>query len=148
MPLLAVPAVMLLVSVAEPPVEAATPLAKAVEEFNAKAAKNATGRTQPPWTEDEVVAAIRGWVRSKRKASDAVYAAYQRIASDRSLPPGAALRFTTSWVGYKGYKFDVWWIDLSIRTGKGTGYTFRIRDRKLRVRPLTEEERKRLRGFP
>src|SRR5262245_36272791 len=38
--------------------------------------------------------------------------------------------------GYNKHEFDVWWVDLSIRTGPDIGYTFRIRDQKLRCRPL------------
>jgi hypothetical protein len=39
------------------------PLADAIADLNAKAEKDAIGRLQPPLTEAEVVAAIRGWIR-------------------------------------------------------------------------------------
>ncbi|MCH8277858.1 MAG: hypothetical protein IIC12_02880 [Proteobacteria bacterium] len=37
-------------------------LKASVENFNQKARSHAIGKTQPPLTEDEVVAAIRGWI--------------------------------------------------------------------------------------
>jgi hypothetical protein len=41
----------------------------------------------------------------------------------------------------RGREFDsdVWWVDLSIFTGEKTGYTFRIRDRKIRSRPTNQQ---------
>jgi hypothetical protein len=48
----------------------------------------------------------------------------------------ATLSFCTNWTGFNGYQFDVWWVDLNIKTGPTTGYTYRIRDQKLRCRPL------------
>jgi hypothetical protein len=110
-------------------------LRDAVAAFNERARNDETGKQQPPLTEEEVVAAIRGWIRERVKASGEVYAAYQRIADTGRLPEGAELDFTTGWVGFRGYDFDVWWIDLTIRTGPASGYTYRIRDRKLRCRP-------------
>src|SRR5262245_61220186 len=113
-------------------------LAEAVKEFNRRAQDNATGKTQPPLTEDEAVAAIRGWIREQVPATDEVYKAYQTIADTKKLPEGATLTFTTRWSGFNGYEFDVWWVDLNIRTGADTGYTFRLRDQKLRCRPLKQ----------
>jgi len=111
------------------------PLAKAVREFNEKAKANATGKDQPPLTTDEVVASIRGWIRERISATDEVYGAYQKIADSGMLPPGAYLSYTTGWKGFNGYDFDLWWVDLTISTGKNSGYTFRLRDQKLSSRP-------------
>ena len=113
-------------------------LAEAVKEFNQRAQNAATGKTQPPLTEDEAVAAIRGWIRERVPATDDVYQVYQTIADTRMLPEGATLRFTTGWSGFNGHDFDVWWVDLNIKTGPNTGYTFRLRDQKLRCRPLKQ----------
>ena len=110
-------------------------LADAVKEFNQRAQKDATGKDQPALTEDEVVAAIRGWIRERFPATDEVYKVYQTIADTRRLPEGATLTFTTKWSGFNGHEFDVWWVDLNIKNGADTGYTFRIRDQKLRCRP-------------
>jgi hypothetical protein len=114
----------------------AVTLAEAVREFNQRAQNDATGKTQPPLTEDEAVAAIRGWIRRQVSATDDVYRVYQTIADTKKLPEGATLTFTTGWSGFNGYEFDVWWVDLNIKTGPSTGYTFRLRDQKLRCRPL------------
>ena len=114
----------------------ASMLADAVKEFNQRAQKNGIGNDQPALTEDEVVAAIRGWDRTRIPATDEVYQIYQTIADTHTLPDGAKLRFTTGWSGFNNHEFDVWWIDLDIKTGIVTRYTFRIRDQKLRCRPL------------
>ena len=113
-------------------------LADAVEEFNQRAQQDATGKDQPALTVDEVVAAIRGWIRERVPATDEVYRVYQTIADTKKLPDGATITFTTKWSGFNNHEFDVWWIDLTIKTGANTGYTFRIRDQKLRCRPLAQ----------
>jgi hypothetical protein len=110
-------------------------LREAVAAFNVAAQLDPVGKGQPPLTDEEVIAAIRGWIREKVKASDEVHAAYQKIAETGRLPKEAELDFTTGWIGFRGYDFDVWWIDLTLRNGEGTGYTYRIRDQKLRCRP-------------
>jgi hypothetical protein len=119
-------------------------LADTVAAFNTEAARDAIGRHEPPLTEDEVVAALRGWIRKRHPVSDDVYKLFQAIAETRQLPEGAELTFTTAWSGYNDLHFDVWWVDLSLSTGQGTGYTYRIRDRKIRSRPLTPVEREQL----
>ena len=70
-------------------------LPEAVKGFNRRAQEDATGKTQPPLTEDEVVAAIRGWDREEEPVTDDVYQAYQAIAETRKLPEGATLNFIT-----------------------------------------------------
>jgi hypothetical protein len=79
-----------------------------------------------------------GWIREQVKATDDVYKVYQTIADTKTLPEGATLTFTTGWSGFNGHHFDVWWVDLTIKTGPNTVYTFRLRDRKLRCRPLKQ----------
>jgi hypothetical protein len=114
----------------------ATSLSDAVKAFNQRAAADAIGKNQPALTDDEVVAAIRGWIREQGPAaSDEVYKIYQTIADTKKLPEGASLTFLTRWPGFNNYDFDVWWIDLEIKTGPRSGYSFRIRDRKLRCWP-------------
>ena len=107
------------------------PLSDAVADFNERAMNNDVGATQPPLTEEEVVSAIRGWIRNQTKVDDKTYAIYQNIADTKTLPPGASLDFTTRWTGHNGYDFTVWWIDLCVKTGEHAGYGFRIRDRKI-----------------
>jgi hypothetical protein len=112
------------------------PLSEAVKEFNQKAQKDPTGKNEPPLSEDEVVAAIRGWIREQVPASDPVYNAFQNVAKTKQLPPNATLTFTTNWEGFNGLDFDVWWIDLTLFQGPKSGYTYRLRDRKIRCRPM------------
>lgn len=127
-------------AVAEKPVS----LADAIAEFNDRAAANLIGRDQPPLTEDEVIAAIRGIDREHgrpRRMSDEVYEALQKIAATRMLPSNAQLEFTNSWITRNGFHITVWWADLVIMTGEKTGYGYRLRDRKVSSRPLTDRER-------
>ena len=97
--------------------------------------------TELPLTEAEVVASIRGWIPEHTPGvTDDVYNQFQEIAESHTLPEGAELSFCPGWTGYRGYRFKVWWIDLSIKTGEKTGYTFRIRDQKISSRKMTPEE--------
>jgi hypothetical protein len=121
-----------------------TSLKKAVEAFNAKAATDSIGKDQPPLTEDEVIASIRGWIRKRNPISDEGYKVYQEIAEKRELPEGVYLSPLTGWHGYNDMHFDVWWIDLHIPMGERKGYSYRIRERMIRSRPLTEQERQEL----
>jgi len=116
-------------------------LADEVKKFNDRARFDPIGEKQSPLTVDEVVAAIRGWIRKTVPVDDNVYEEYLRIAETKMLPEGATLTQCTSWAGYNNHVFDVWWIDLNIKLGEHSGYTFRIRDQKIRCRPMTEAER-------
>src|SRR5262245_56904516 len=114
------------------------PLADAVADFSARAAKNEIGKLEPPLTVAEVTAAIRGWIpKHGPPVDDDTYRAFQMIADTGMLPLGANLRFTTRWTGYNGHDFVVWWVDLTIMKGEKAGYTFRIRDRKISSQPTT-----------
>lgn len=119
-------------------------LADAVAEFNAQAAQDPIGKDQPPLTEDEVIASLRGIIRERTPMTDDVYNALQKVAVTRMLPAKAKLDFTTGWSGHNGFVFTVWWADLSIMTGEKTGYTYRLRDRMIASRLLTDRERERL----
>ncbi len=113
-------------------------LSDAVDQFNQRVQSHEIGKNQPKLTEQEVIAAIRGWIPERHpNATDEVVAVYQKIAETGELPPGAELSFCPSWNGYRGYVFTVWWVDLSIRTGEKTGYGFRIRDQKISSRKMT-----------
>ncbi|HCS55718.1 hypothetical protein [uncultured Rubinisphaera sp.] len=119
----------------------ATSLKSAVAEFNRTASANPVGKTQLALTEAEVVAAIRGWIPENTPGVTAdVFEQFQEIAESQTLPDGAELSSCTGWTGYRGYQFQVWWIDLSIKTGENSGYTFRIRDQKISSRKMSQEE--------
>ena len=126
---------------------APTPLKEAVAAFNDKAAAylsatetrgdssaRTADRRPAPLTEDEVVAAIKGWDREKQGVDDTTYRIFREMADSRVLPPGATLRFSNFWYHYAEqdeYEFLVWWIDLDVMTGENKGYTLRIRDGRL-----------------
>jgi hypothetical protein len=126
--------------------ESGKPLADAVDEFNEKAQKDSIGKEQPPLTEDEVIAAIRGWDQKQTPVSDKVYKTYRLIADSKMLPEGATLTFTTKWSN-KDFNFDVWRVDLNVKTGPQEGFTCPIRDRKLRSRIISTSE-DRMRFYP
>jgi beta-lactamase regulating signal transducer with metallopeptidase domain len=124
----------------------ATPLDQAVREFSEKTARhsfNLQGPRQSPlpkekWpaplTADEVIAAIRGWDRTKHPVADSTYRIYEEIAKTKILPPHSQLSFQDQWWQYSEQDNDeyrVWWIDLAVMTGKNAGYGLRIRDQKL-----------------
>ena len=110
-----------------------------VAELNKLAANHVIGATQAPLTTDEVVAAIRRWPHD-RKITDEKKKKFVEIADtrmlDASIAPGTRMSFST---GYRtnGHHFTVWWIDLTFDR-----YTFRIRDRTISSRPMTDEEKK------
>lgn len=124
------------------------PLSRAVKQFNERTMKNDTGKTQPALTEDEVVACIRSWVQHSSLTNE-ISSRYQQIADKKILPRDFSLDFHTEMTS-DPYHFDVWWIDLTLKLPKDPNgliqiYSCRLRDRKLRCRFLTEEERKRTR---
>jgi hypothetical protein len=52
------------------------------------------------------------------------------------LPKNAKLYFLDSWGSYNGFDFDVWWINLELRSADGkSGHAYRIRERMLNSRP-------------
>lgn len=58
--------------------------------LNAKARKDSVGKTQPALTEEEVVAAIRGWIPEHTPdVNEEVYSRFQKIAETRRLPEGS-----------------------------------------------------------
>ena len=83
----------------EPRSESSTALKDAVTTFNTKARQNHIGMNQPVLTEDEVIAAIRGWIRKEHPVSDEIYDAFQKIAETGQLPKKAVLDYTTSLSG-------------------------------------------------
>ena len=110
-----------------------------VAEFNELAANHVIGADQPPLTTDEVVAAIRRWPHD-RKIADEKKKQFIEIAETRmlnaSVAPGTRLSFSTG-LQRNGNYFTVWWIDLTFER-----YTFRIRDRTISSRPMTDAEKK------
>ena len=97
--------------------------------------------SQLPLTEEELVASIRGWIPEQTPGvTDVIYEQFQQIAETREFPENAKISLCPSWVGYRGFRFDVWWVDLTLKNDDGTGWTFRIRDIKISSRKMTDGE--------
>ena len=95
--------------------------------FNEKAAKDSIGRSQPPLTEDEVIAAIRDWMRQQIKVDDETYVIYKKIADTKMLPKRAKLDFTTRGKTFYGSDLKLWCVTLVVETGTNSSCTFIIR---------------------
>ena len=123
----------------------------AVDEFNRQAAKDEVGKTQPPLTVKEVVANIRGIIREDHPMPQEVYDALQAIADKLVFPDKASLGFISTWRGFEGYDYKVWWIDLAVNTGYAADTRsylqyykhggIRIRDTKLESTPSRQTEK-------
>lgn len=120
-------------------------LAKAIRTFNARAATQALGKTQPPLTQDEVIAAIR-WInvdKSEHGVTEVEYAALLKIAETGQLPPGAALEVLTKYEPNDTLVVSVWSVRLRMPHGEyGGTYAFPIREQRISSRLIGPEERK------
>lgn len=122
-----------------------TALNHAVAQFNAQVNRvSEIGRTQPPLTVDEIVAAIRAWDTKQNPIQPELHAIFEMITETRTLPPGSEIDVTTGWNPGRGYRYTVWWVNLNVsapnpdKEDSRVGYAYRIRDRKLSSRPSGE----------
>ena len=130
------------------------PLKDAVEKFNQKAKEDRIGKTQPPLTVAEVLAAIRisRGDLARYTIPDEAKDEYLEIENELSIEELDNIKSTNS-LGYfeiKGevYAFDVWWIDLRIKRHeiadgfgrKPSHFNVRIRENTISSRKLTPEE--------
>ncbi len=92
------------------------PLSTALKAYNQEAAR--LGVKEPPLTEEEVIAATRGWNRTEQKVDDETYAVFQRIADSKSLPAQAKLVFRPSRT-YKGSDYIEWSVALTLNSRYG-----------------------------
>lgn len=99
----------------------ATSLTEAVAEFNARAQRNQIGKTQPPLTEGEVLAAMRDWSPDADPIEPSMFAELQRAAKSGMMPKGAYLNFNSGTLSRNGYDIDVWNIYLSVGLDKYYG---------------------------
>jgi hypothetical protein len=95
-----------------------TPIADAVAEFNREAALNPIGKTQPPLTVAEVIAAIRGFSPEAHPHSEIFLQRFKTIAQTGIIPAGCYLSFICGWTPNKDYDYVVWWIDLCVHPEK------------------------------
>lgn len=137
---------------AEPSSTTVIPLEKAIAEFNAQAALDPIGKEQPPLTKEEVLAAIRlAQSRDFSEAPVATFQAFQQIAKTRSLPPKASFDLLTGIDPGDDFIFDVWYVRISVPKEDGGSYSFAIRNRIIRLRPVSEvadEMERQLRNVP
>ena len=91
-----------------------TPLARAVEEFNEHAKRTEVGKTQPPLTVEEVLAAVRNWSPKEDPIEPKMFAALQEAARAGMLPKGSYLSFSSGSVSRNGYDIDAWNIYLQV----------------------------------
>ncbi len=112
-------------------------LEREVESFNARAGKHRVGKFEPSLTVEEVVAAIRSWDRVQQPVDDQTLVIFQEIADTKELPEGARLSSTSAWQTPE-FRYQVWWIDLTVMTGERTGYTYRLRRRLISSEKLPQ----------
>ncbi len=112
------------------------PLDFLVNKFNLETAENPLSTIEPKLTADEVVASIYAWqVKHRDDMDDATIAIFEKIVETRKLPKDATLDLITRWQ-IEGREFDVWWVNLEIKTGEKTGYALRVRERFIKTRPF------------
>ena len=94
--------------------EAVPSLLEAVREFNQHQQQNAIGKSQPPLTDDEVVASIRWAVMhdGQDEISDPYREQLRHIAEQRQLPSQWGFRVVTEVEGSHGERFQSWAIRL------------------------------------
>ncbi len=93
-------------------------IVEAIKDFNARAQRDAIGRTQPPLTVPEVMAALRAMDPSSKEMPPQEFETFQRIAQTGVIPTGSFIRFISKRVALNGYDIDVWWINLQIELDK------------------------------
>ncbi len=121
-----------------------TSLAEAVGVFNYLAERDAVGKTQPPLTEDEVIAALRWSLLDPRKlpVSDKTLQALRKITESHELPPGFELEVLTGFEPNNRMEVTKWSVRLRIPAKLQGTTCISIREQPIRSRLFGEEERK------
>ncbi|MEM9280548.1 MAG: hypothetical protein AAGA96_01860 [Verrucomicrobiota bacterium] len=123
---------------------AGTQLSEAITSFNEKSKSDSIGASQPPITEEEVVAAILLWERPPNAPiSEELLASFRDIAASKVLPDNASFESLNGYDRGCSHVFDVWSVRVRMEREDGSSYAFVIRERVLGARTL-EEELKRL----
>ena len=128
--------------------DAAVPLETAVRELNEQAAADHIGESQPPLTEDAVIAAIRWELlnREKLEVSDETARVLEAIPQTRTLPKGFTLETDRGYEPNHRVTFEAWAVRLRIPGGPhesdGGSTAITISQRLLGSRIIGEEERK------
>ena len=92
------------------PTAGAMSLAEAIRVFNARAAENPIGKSQPPLTEEEVIAAIRWSLLEidKLAVSDKTIQTLRRTIDSRELPRGFELEVLTDFEPNDRMEVTMW----------------------------------------
>jgi hypothetical protein len=119
-------------------------LSLAVKEFNQRTSQRRDTAGQLPLTEDEVVAAIRRWHPAENPPlSEEMQARFQEVAESRVMPPDAY--FAVVQVSHvRGYRYEVWKVLLTLKTGEKSGAILCIRDQCISSRKIRPEEQREL----
>jgi hypothetical protein len=94
------------------------PLSQAVNECNRRIQNTRVGKTQPPLTVDEVLAAIRDWSNKEAPIDPKMYNVIQNISKTEIMPKGSYFFFSTGTISYNGYDIDALRIYLRVGLDK------------------------------
>lgn len=90
------------------------PVTRAVEDFNRYALCHQQGKTQPPLTVDEFLAAVRDANPAEERIQPWVSKLYRQIAETQFLPKGSFIDYGLGAVNDRGYDISLWSIDLYV----------------------------------
>ncbi len=115
-------------------------LIEAISDFNKKSLSDSIGASQPPISEEEVVAAILLWERpSNAPISDELLGSFKKIAESKALPSRASFDSLNGYDRGGSHIFDVWSVRIKIERTDGSSYAFVIRECVVGSRTLSEE---------
>ncbi|MBC8102188.1 MAG: hypothetical protein H7Z41_06345 [Cytophagales bacterium] len=119
-----------------------TELAVAIKAFNAKSVGDPIGKQQSPLTDEDVVAAIRLMDRKDHPlAPDTIFSSLERIAQTNKLSAGVEFEALTSLDPGGDFVFDTWYVRINLPKEDGGIYSFPVRSRIVRSRPVAEVAR-------
>ena len=125
--------------------DGATPLAAAINGFNA-AHNSVRNVRQTPLTEEEVVAAIRWWKTRRNDApvTNGEFAQFQKIADTRELPKGAEFEVIPDFIHDDGTEHFIWSVRIKMpQTSKpGWTYAYEIRRQYVHSEGIDDVNRK------
>jgi serine/threonine protein kinase len=123
----------------------ATPLAAAVHAFNSSH-HSVQGIRQKPLTEEEVVASIRWWKTRREEApvTNGEFAAFQKIADTRQLPPNAAIEVISHFQYGDGGDRFIWSVRIVMprQSKPGWTYAYEIRRHYVRAEGMDDKDKK------
>jgi hypothetical protein len=117
------------------------PLVDAVAEFNVTYAGYPNSESQPPLSQEEVVAAIRFYQRDNATVTDVEFQRFKQVADTLELPRDFQFEVITTFRGPE-YEIEAWSVRLVMPTHNGRRtWAFQIREKMIRCRKLTDQEK-------